>query len=403
MEYQIINDGETEKEIEFKIGAQELNPYIEESLEKLRARVAIKGYRKGRAPKGLIRTRYYDTLKAEALNDLILDSYKKILQEKNWEPASNPELLKFDDSAEIKFSLRLEVLPKFEVENYKGLELLKEEPLPVDYLYEQTVNRLRENYASVVEANRPAAVDDFVTMDLEISEDNKIIDNQSDIVVKVGDRSFPDELNRALVGVKKGQKKEVQVEKQIYHFKVKKIEERIFPQVDAEFARMLNFGSLEEMEKGIKDMLKKEEEERLADELRESLARVMLERFQFPVPKAISEKEYQFMLKTHNLVDNDSTRERFLPVAEKRARFNLILDRIGQKENILAVDEEVMKLAQRNAIEIENMDEDVKEYLRKVVVREEVVKFLLKNANIVQKGKILSPEEVKNANRAVRH
>ncbi|MEO0184656.1 MAG: trigger factor [candidate division WOR-3 bacterium] len=403
MEYQIVNDGETEKEIEFKIGAQELNPYIEESLEKLRTKVSIKGYRKGRAPKGLIRTRYYDTLKAEAINDLILDSYKKVLQEKNWEPVSNPELLKFDDSTEIKFSLRLEILPRFEVENYKGLELLKEEPLPVEYLYEQTINRLRENYASVVETDRPAAVDDFVTMDLEISEDNKIVDNQTDIVIKVGDRSFPDELNRALVGVKKGQKKEVQVDKQLYRFKVKKIEERILPQVDIEFARMLNFGNLEEMEKGIKEMLQKEEEERLADELRENLARVMLERFQFAVPKAISEKEYQFMLKTHNLTDNDSTRERFLPVAEKRARFNLILDKIGQKENITAVDEEVAKLAQRNALEMENIDEEVKDYLRKIVVREEVVKFLLTHANIVQKGKILSPEEAKNANRAVRH
>jgi len=403
LEYQIINDGDTEKEIEFKLGTQELNPYIEGSLEKLRNRVSIKGYRKGRAPKILIRTRYYDTLKAEAINDLILDVYKKVLQEKNWTSAGNPELLNFDDYTEIKFRLRLEVLPEFEVDNYRGLELFKEEPLPVEYLYEQTINRLRANYATVVETTRNTAVDDYVTMDLEISEDNKIIENHSDIVIKVGDRSFPDDLNRALVGVKKGEKKEVQIDKQLYRLKIKKVEERILPQVNEEFARMLNFSNLSEMDTGIKKMLHKEEEERLTDELRENLARVILERFQFPVPKSLTEKEYQFMLKSHNLTDNDSTRERFLPVAEKRARFNLVLDRIAQKEDIKAMDDEVMNLAQRNAVEIENIDEDVREYLRKVVVREEVVQFLLKNANIVQKGKILSPEEVKNANRSVRH
>ncbi len=403
MDYQIINDGETEKEIEFNLGTQELNPYIENSLEKLRDKISIKGYRKGRAPKSLIRTRYYDTLKAQALNDLIMDSYKKVLQEKNWEPVANPELTNLDDSAEIKFRLRIEIFPKFEVDNYKGIELFKEEPLPTEYLYEQTINRLRENYASVNETSEPAAVDDFVTMDLEINEENKVVDKQSDIVVKVGDRSFPDDLNRALVGVKKGEKKEVQIEKKVYKFKVKKVEERILPQIDEEFARMLNFGSLEEMEKGIKEMLEKEEAERLTDELRENLARVILERFQFSVPRTLVDSEYQFFIKSHNLNDNDSTRERFLSVAEKRARFNLILDKIAQKEDIRAVDEEVKKAAQRNALEFENIDEEVREYLRKVVLREEVIKFLLQNAKVVQKGKILSPEEVKNANRPVRH
>ncbi len=334
MEYQMVNDGEIEKEVEFTLGAQELNPYIDTSLEKIRHRVAIKGYRKGRAPRDLIRTRYHDTIKAEALNDLILDFFRKVLQEKNWKTIGPPELVNYDDSTEIKFRLRFEILPAFEVDNYLGLELFREQPLPVEYLYEQTINRMRENYATIAETNRTAAVDDFVTMDLEISEDNKIIETHSDIVVKVGDRSFPDELNRALVGIKKGEKKDVPVDKKIYRIKIRKIEERILPQVDEEFARLLNFNSLPEMEKGIKEMLQKEEESRLNDELRENLARVMLERFQFGVPKSLAEREYQVMLKTHGLTDNDSNRERFLPIAEKRARFNLILDRVAQKEHI---------------------------------------------------------------------
>ncbi len=403
MEYQMVNDGEIEKEVEFTLGAQELNPYIDTSLEKIRHRVAIKGYRKGRAPRDLIRTRYYDTLKAEALNDLILDFFRKVLQEKNWKTIGPPELVNYDDSTEIKFRLRFEILPAFEVDNYLGLELFREQPLPVEYLYEQTINRMRENYATIAETNRTAAVDDFVTMDLEISEDNKIIETHSDIVVKVGDRSFPDELNRALVGIKKGEKKDVPVDKKIYRIKIRKIEERILPQVDEEFARLLNFNSLPEMEKGIKEMLQKEEESRLNDELRENLARVMLERFQFGVPKSLAEREYQVMLKTHGLTDNDSNRERFLPIAEKRARFNLILDRVAQKEHIEATDDEVAKMAQRNEFDINKIDEEIKDYLRRIAIREQVVQFLLKNAKVVQKGRILSPEEVKNADRTVRH
>ncbi|MEO0123557.1 MAG: trigger factor [candidate division WOR-3 bacterium] len=403
MEYQIVNETETEKEIEFKLGTQELEPFIDNSIEKLKDRISIKGYRKGRAPKSLIRTRYYDTLKAEAINDLILDLYKKVLQEKNWKPVSNPELVSFNDTGEIKFNLRFEVQPEFDVNDYKGLELFREEPLPLDYLYEQTLNRLKENYADVVETSKPAAVDDFITLDLEIIENNNVVDKQSDLVIKLGDRSFPDELNRALVGVKKGEKKDVQINKQIYRLKIKKVEEKILAKVDEEFAKMLNYNSLEEMEKGLKDMLQKQEEERLNDELKENLAQILLERFHFPVPKSLIEREYQVMLRSSNLNDNESNRERFIPIAEKRARYNMILDKIAQKENIQVSEEELINLIQKNGFNIDEVNEELKEYFRRALMRDMVVQFLLKNSNIVQKGRILSPEEAKNANRSIRH
>ncbi len=403
LEYQIVNETETEKEIEFKLGTQELEPFIDNSIEKLKDRISIKGYRKGRAPKSLIRTRYYDTLKAEAINDLILDLYKKVLQEKNWKPVSNPELVSFNDTGEIKFNLRFEVQPEFDVNDYKGLELFREEPLPLDYLYEQTLNRLKENYADVVETSKPAAVDDFITLDLEIIENNNVVDKQSDLVIKLGDRSFPDELNRALVGVKKGEKKDVQINKQIYRLKIKKVEEKILAKVDEEFAKMLNYNSLEEMEKGLKDMLQKQEEERLNDELKENLAQILLERFHFPVPKSLIEREYQVMLRSSNLNDNESNRERFIPIAEKRARYNMILDKIAQKENIQVSEEELINLIQKNGFNIDEVNEELKEYFRRALMRDMVVQFLLKNSNIVQKGRILSPEEAKNANRSIRH
>lgn len=398
-----MNETETEKEIEFKIGTQELEPFIDSSIEKLRNRISIKGYRRGRAPKSLIRTRYYDTLRAEALNDLILDVYKKVLQEKNWLPVSNPELVNFSDSGEIKFNLRFEIQPEFDVNDYKGLELFKEEPLPLDYLYEQTLNRLKENYADVAETIRPAAVDDFITLDLEIIEDDRVVDRQSDVFIKLGDRSFPDELNRALVGVKKGERKDIQINKQIYRIKIKKVEEKILPQIDEKFAKILNYNSLEEMEKGLKDMLQKQEEERLNEELKENLAQILLERFRFPVPKSLIEREYQVIIKSSNLTDNENQRERFLPLAEKRARFNMILDKIAQKENIQVNEDEVINVAQKNGFGIDEINEEIKGYFRRALIRDAVVQFLLRNSNIVQKGRILSPEEVRNANRSIRH
>ncbi|MCX7995094.1 MAG: trigger factor [candidate division WOR-3 bacterium] len=403
MEYQIVSETETEKEIEFKFGAQELEPYIDLSIERLRPKISIKGYRRGRAPKGLIRTRYYDALKVEALNDLIREAYKKVLTEKNWKPVSEPELVNFNDSGEIRFNLRFEVQPDFEVNDYRGLEIFKEEPLPLDYLYEQALNRLREDYADITETTKPAAVDDFITLDLEILEGDKIIEKQSEVVVKLGDRSFPDELNRALVGVKKGDRKEVHIDNHIYRIKIRKVEEKILPELNDNFARMLNYNNLEEMEKGLKSILEKEEEQRLKEGLEENLAQILLERYRFPVPKSLVEREYQMIIRSSKSIDNENNRERFLPVAEKRARLNLILEKIAQKENITVELEKVKEFALKNGLQYSEMDDDMVEYLRKMMVRNETLHFLLDNSKIIQKRRILSPEEARNVDRTIRH
>jgi len=92
-------------------------------------------------------------------------------------------------------------------------------------------------------------VDDIVTMDLTILKDDKIENNQKDIVVKIGNRSLPDELNRALVGVKKSETKEVKIGEKIYKIRIKKLEERIFPQIDEQFARKQNYENLEQLKK----------------------------------------------------------------------------------------------------------------------------------------------------------
>jgi len=92
-----------------------------------------------------------------------------------------------------------------------------------------------------------------------------------------------------------------------------------------------------------------------------------------------------------------------MPIAEKRARFNMILDKIAQKENIEVLEEDVNNLVQKNGFSVDEVSEEIKEYFKKALTRDEVVQFLLKNSNIVQKGRILSPEEAKNANRSIRH
>jgi len=391
-------DNKTEKELDISIPSKELDHYIDEEADRVRKDLVLDGFRKGKVPKNVIKSRYRDSLRAQAINTLVSKTFLQILDEKKWRPASQAELLNVEEGENIKFRLRFEVLPHFDVENYIGIELLEEKPLPDDYLLQQALNDIREQNAITKEVTRPAVVDDFLTIDLKTTENNGIKNQEHNITVRIGDRSLPDEMNRALVGAKVADTIEVKTDKQNHEIMVKKIEEKILPQIDNDYAKKENCKDVEELKKKLTENMKKMEKKRIEGELKESLSNIILERTKFDVPKSFIQAEYQKMLQQANLPDSDANKERFRDIAEKRARLNLILDKIAENENITVKEEEITNLI--SVMGIRQNDEkrnNVIDYVRSILNREKTLDFLFKNAKISKKSRIISPSTVKNA------
>jgi len=404
LEYDIKVDQETEKELLVRVPQAELDSYLEAEINQLRKKAAIKGYRKGRVPRELIRAQFAEEIRSRALNEVVTAAYLKIMQEKQWQPASTVDLLDLKDGEEITFHLHFHVIPDFTVTDYRRLEIVKEKALPEEFLLEQGLNGLRDQFAEIREITVPAAVDNIVTADVEIQENGQPAQPQADIQIRIGDRGYPDEINRALVGCLKGQVKDIPTEKTRYRITVKKVDERIRPVLNDEFAVKLNFKNYDELKTRLLEDLKRREDQRIEEESKESIASVLLERVVFTVPKNLVEEEYKKLLKKKNIPDSDPVREQFWGVAEKRVRFNLILDKIGRLENIQTTDEEVTATVNALGISLTGENrEDITDYFRVMLTREKTVDFLYRNAQISEPGKIISPKEAHDANRPVRN
>jgi trigger factor len=313
-------------------------------------------------------------------------------------------LLNIEEGDTIKFRLQFEVIPHFEVDNYRNLEAYKNQPVPDDMLLEQGLQELRERHAAIKEVSRPAVVDDFITLDLEIRENSTVKDNQTDGKMRIGDRNLPDEINRALVGVQKSEHKEVKIGNVLYKMFIKKIEEKELPQIDDNFAKSLKCESAEQLKKKLTEDLKKMEERRIEEEVKESLSKVILERIRFNVPTSLIQHEYERILQRSQLPDSDSNKERFWHIAEKRVRFNLILEKIAEKETINVDDDEIQNAIAGLGITLndENRD-DVTTYFRNMLRREKTIDFIYKNAKISEKSRIISPKEAINDTSTIRH
>ncbi|UCC12510.1 MAG: trigger factor [candidate division WOR-3 bacterium] len=404
MDYQVTSDGQTVKEISVTVPRQELDTFIDREVDKVRSTIALNGFRKGKVPVAIIKTKYRDTLKAQAMKSLINDAFITVVTEKKWQALSQTEVLNISEDDPITFQLRFEVVPVFDVENYLNIEVFEEDKLPDEYLLERVMKEIREQNATVKEVSRSAAVDDFVTVDLVLHEQEKQPQIQKNMTIRVGDRTWPDEINRALVGVNKSQRKEVPVEKQRYVFDVKKIEEKILPELDDAFAEAKGFKTSEELKKKLLEDAQKIEENRIKDELKESISHVLLERNRFAVPEALIKDEYTRMLQRFNLQDSEAHKERFHGVAEKRVRLNLILDKIAVKENISVDKNESQQIIKAMGIKAGSESyENVIEHVSTMLRRERTIDFLFEHAKISKKSRIISPKEVKDDTRTVRH
>src|ERR1700680_953387 len=142
------------RELDLEIPAEEVTKKIE-SVAKEFARIArVPGFRPGKAPVSLIRKRFAEDIKGEVLQSLVPERVEKAVSEQKLTPVSQPQVekLDFNDGQPLKFRAVFEVLPEFELGNYKDLQL----EMPVMDVVDEDVSNTLEDMRERAAAFAPA-------------------------------------------------------------------------------------------------------------------------------------------------------------------------------------------------------------------------------------------------------
>ena len=113
------------RELELEIPAEDVTKAIDKVAKEFARLANVPGFRKGKAPLTLIRKRFADDIKGEVLQSLVPEKLEKAVNEQKLQPVSQPsvEKLDFNEGQPLKFTAVFEVLPEFELGNYKDLTL----------------------------------------------------------------------------------------------------------------------------------------------------------------------------------------------------------------------------------------------------------------------------------------
>jgi trigger factor len=360
------------RELDLEIPAEEVTKAVERVAKDFAKVARVPGFRPGKAPITLIRRRFADDIKGEVLQSLVPEHIERAVNEQKLTPVSQPQVqtLDFNEGQPLKFKAVFEVLPEFELGNYKDLQF----EMPAMEVGEEDVNKtleeMRERAAAFAPAEgRPVEDGDYVQLKLTGTPEGGGEPLQADSVLcHIGAEETMSPFNENLRGVNIGDHKDFDVEYpadypdaklagKTYHYSVDVlgIKTKKLPEINDEFAKDVSDATtLDELKKKIREGLEHQRDHKHKDLLREKVLNEIVKLHDFPVPQSLVEHQMDVRLErvVRSLaqqgvdpravnIDWVSLRQRNADRAKDDVKAELIVDRIATAENIDVTEEEV--------------------------------------------------------------
>jgi len=345
---------------------EELKPNLDHAYREVGRQVRVPGFRPGRVPPRVIDQRVgRGAVLEHAVNDAVPELYGKAMQEHEMFALGQPdvEITKLDDGKELTFTAEVDVRPKFDLPDIDGLPVTVDDADVTDEQVDEYLGALRERFASLKGADRPAEAGDYVSIDLSASVDgNPVEDAQaSGLSYEVGSGSMLDGLDEALPGMSSGDTKtfrtelaggeyagqEADVTVTVHSVKVKEL-----PDLDDEFAQAASeFDTLDELRSATTAQLTAMRRGSQVDQARERALDAVLDQLDLPLPETFVREEIDLReramddrLRRSGLdreayleaagTTEEELAEQFDTDARRSVKAGFVLDKLAQAEEI---------------------------------------------------------------------
>jgi trigger factor len=405
MKTELLEVSPTRKEIKIEIDTATVRQSYDRVSDRYAKQATVPGFRPGHAPRAVVRNRYKNEIRAQVLQELVPEAVDEAIHKHELNALGQPDvqldnteaLEKFGDEP-LSVKVNVEVLPRIELRNYKGLEVdRKTRPITTENVAEM-VEALRETSAAMLPVeDRGAALGDSVTINVE----GKFVDSpeeenikQDDVEVTLGGKGVQQEFTENLLGVKADDEKTFLVEypedysseglagkKVEYTAKVTAVRVKELPAVDDEWAMSLGeeFDSVDTLRAKIRENMENQATQEADHRLRADLMRKLLEVHQFEAPESLVAQQTSYRLESvvrdmmargvdprNQKVNWDGAREELKAQAEADVRGSLLLEEIAEAEKIEVSNEEI----EAEIAAIANSSKQPIEQVRSVLTKE---------------------------------
>jgi len=420
MKVQVENVDRVRRKIEVVLEDDQVRLLEDLIYDDLRKHAKIKGFRPGKVPRSVLATYYKDVVDEELKKKIAESTLGAALAEAKVNPVSEPVIQFLDEQAKHGYTMECEVFPEFDLPPYRGLEVevesLKVTPEEVDNRLES----LKQMHAQLVaKEGGEAQKSDYVIVKYEGSVAGKPLKGaQSDnYPLDLGSSSLLPEFEAAIIGMKVGEEKEVEIDfaadypdkdvagkRALFKILLKEIKEKKLPEINDDFAKDMGYQDLASFREGVTREIMKQKETQRKNTISEKMIDQLAAAVDIPVPAGLLERRVASMVQDAkqrmmaNPVAGEEERnidgllrKEFEPQAEKGIRGGMIISRIAEAEGLKVEESEIEERIKKIAEDTKRGYDYIKEFyekhnltdnLRSSMIEEKTIEFLIENGVI---------------------
>src|SRR5579862_4067515 len=308
-----MTEATCKREIDLEIPADRVQKATDKITRDIIKVARIPGFRPGKAPVTLMRRRFAGDIEGEVVQSLVPEFLEKALVEKNLNPITRPEVdkIEFKDGEPLKVHAVFEVLPEFDLGDYRNLTVQVDEIAAGDAEVDQAIEEMRQRAATFVPVEgRPAKSGDSVLIKLKgvpVGEGDPV--ESDNVMVPLGTDETLASFNENLTGVQAGETKKFRAEYpadypddklagKTYDFvvDVQSIKEKKLPELNDEFVKEAagenaELKTLDELRAKLREGIVASRDHQQKTQAQDRILEQLTKSHDFPVPEALIESQ----------------------------------------------------------------------------------------------------------------
>jgi trigger factor len=370
------------REVEVEVPADEVSKTYKTAIKRYQKLARIPGFRAGKVPETLVRTKFAKELRQEVLEALVSERFRAAIDERKLQPVSEPQLLdlQLTDGAPLRFKAAFEVLPEFDVTGYDTVHVEKPKTDLTEEEFEAELGRMLDSQATVepVEEERALVEGDWAEIEFKgqiqplaqtVTEEGVTATEAAaepitgeDVLIEIGGKNTLPAFNEALRGSKVGQELTFEVvypadfgdgklagQTVSYDVTVKAIKKKTFPE------QLGGVDTWEEFESQLRERVARRKKQSVEAGAKNRMLDELVARYDFPVPESFVQQRVDARLERGlrslaqqgmrpedmRKLDFGRLRAAQRDEAEREVRASLVVDRIADAEKVTVSDKEL--------------------------------------------------------------
>jgi trigger factor len=398
-----------ERLLEVSVPADAVQEAEDRTAKRYASSVRLPGFRPGKAPAALVRKRFKDAIRQQALETLLQEAWQEVIEREQLKVASTPHVhdVRFDEGKPLVFELHIEVRPDVTLGRTQGFRVSRPASSITDDNVREQIEQLRDQRANWAPVSERPAPGDMVTVLLATADDGGEMPESKEYRLVLGGGQAIPGIEELIMRLTPGETLEDSVrwpedfpdeaqrgKSKLVRVTLQDVKRKAMPELDDAFAREVgDFDSLDTLRGAVRKDLESHAEREADAGVRQQIIDQIVQANAFDVPPSWVNQLIDGYMKAYQIPDDDRERfsAEFRSVAERQVRRDLIIDTIAEREKLKAteadVDQRVSEVAQKRNAEPGQVYASLQkagrlQEIERAITEEKVFKWLLERNTV---------------------